>query len=303
MKIFSPASISGPPSPTGQPHHPVRGRAHRLGNWVDQSWRLAALPLLFLFILPIIVLLTRASPQQLWANLQEEQIRQAIFISFKTTLVSLAVIVATGTPLAFLMGRYQFRFKRVLDTFIDLPTILPPAVAGLALLMTFGRRSLLGGWLEERGLQIAFTQAAVIIAQVFIAAPFFVRAAAIGFAGVDQEIIQAAQLDGGGRWQIFRFIIMPLSRLALFTGAMTSWARALGEFGATIIFAGNFPGRTQTMPTAIYLGFEVDLDMAITLSVILVLTSFVSLLLVKWLVAGEREEEPDSTVIAKERSD
>jgi len=295
MKISSPASISGPPSPSGPRLHPVVGPARRLGRWVDQSWRLAALPLLLLFILPIIVLLTRASPQQLLANLQEDQIRQAILISFRTTLISLVVIVATGTPLAFLMGRYQFRFKRALDTFIDLPIILPPAVAGLALLMTFGRRSLLGSWLEDRGLQIAFTQTAVIIAQVFIAAPFFVRAAAIGFAGVDQEIIQAAQLDGGGRWQVFRFIIVPLTRLALFTGAMTSWARALGEFGATIIFAGNFPGRTQTMPTAIYLGFEIDLDMAITLSVILVLTSFFSLLVVKWLVAEEREEETEES--------
>ena len=145
----------------------------------------------------------------------------------------------------------------------------------------------MGLWLAGIGIQIPFTPWAVVLAQVFIAAPFFVRAAAIGFAGIDPEIEQAAQLDGANRWQVFRYVILPLSRDALMSGCVMSWSRALGEFGATMIFAGNYPGRTQTMPTAIYLGFEVDLNIALTLSVILITISFGSLLLVKALVASQ----------------
>ncbi len=253
---------------------------------IARSSRLLALPLIVFFALPIAILFLRVSPAQLVASLGKEQVYQAVGVSLKTTLISLGVILLSGTPLAYWMGRYDFRFKRLLDTLIDLPTILPPSVAGVALLMTFGRRGLLGGWLEAIGVQISFTQAAVVLAQVFIAAPFYVRAAALGFANVDQEIEQAAQLDGANRWQVFRYVILPLSRYALISGSMMSWARALGEFGATMIFAGNYIGRTQTMPTAIYLGFEVDLTIALTLSVILVTISFCSILLIKVLAAS-----------------
>jgi molybdate transport system permease protein len=164
---------------------------------------------------------------------------------------------------------------------VDLPTLLPPSVAGVALLITFGRRGPLGDMLESAGIQVVFTPLAVVLAQVFIAAPFYVRAAALGFSSVDVEIEQAAQLDGANPWQTFRYIILPLSQGALLSGATTSWARALGEFGATILFAGNLPGRTQTMPTAIYLGFETNLDTALTLSVILVILSLAALFVVK----------------------
>jgi len=124
----------------------------------------------------------------------------------------------------------------------------------------------------------------VIIAQIFIAAPFFVRSATVGFASVEDDILQAAQLDGANRWQMMRYIFLPLSQSALISGAVMSWSRALGEFGATILFAGNLPGRTQTMPMAIYLGFEVNLEMALTLSVILVSISFIALLVVKRII-------------------
>jgi len=139
--------------------------------------------------------------------------------------------------------------------------------------------------LEDLGIKIAFTTFAVVIAQIFIAAPFYVRSASLGFASVDVEIEQAARIDGANRWQIFKFLIVPLSRIAIISGIMMSWARALGEFGATIMFAGNLPGRTQTMPTAIYLGFETDFESALTLSVILVVISFISLLVIKILVS------------------
>ncbi|OGO38477.1 MAG: molybdenum ABC transporter permease subunit [Chloroflexi bacterium RBG_16_57_11] len=256
-------------------------------SWVDKAWRITALPLILLILVPIVMLFTRTSLQGLLANLSQEEVRQAISVSFRTTLISVGLIVLLGTPLAYLLGRHEFRYKKVLDTLIDLPLVLPPSVAGMALLMTLGRRGLIGGWLDNSDIQVAFTVAAVVIAQIFIASPFYVRAASLGFAGIDTEIVQAAQLDGASRWQIFRFVIVPLSRFALLSGIMMCWARALGEFGATMIFAGNFPGRTQTMPTAIYLGFERNLESALTLSVILVVISFVSLLLIKVLVSHE----------------
>lgn len=248
-------------------------------------WRLLSLPLLAFFLIPIFLLFTRTPPAQLLHSLSLPQVAQAIGVSFRTTTISLGVIVLFGTPLAYWLGRFKFRFKRFIDTLIDLPTILPPSVAGVALLITFGRRGWLGGWLEMAGVQIAFTQIAVVLAQVFIAAPFFVRTASIGFGGVEKELEEAAQLDGANRWEVFRFVLLPLSRNALISGGMMSWARALGEFGATILFAGNLPGVTQTMPTAIYLGFEVDINIAITLSVILVIVSFGALWLVKGLLA------------------
>jgi molybdate transport system permease protein len=254
-------------------------------KWSENAWRITALPLILLFLIPILMLFSRSSPQALLANIGQKEVIQAVGVSLRTTLTSLGLILLLGTPLAYLMGRHQFRYKKALDTLIDLPTVLPPSVAGVALLMTLGRRGMIGGWLEDIGVEVAFSMAAVVIAQIFIAAPFYVRAATLGFAGIDVEIEQAAQLDGASRWQIFRFVILPLSRFALISGGMMAWARALGEFGATMIFAGNFIGRTQTMPTAIYLGFERDLESALTLSIILVVISFLSLLLIKVLVS------------------
>jgi molybdate transport system permease protein len=267
-----------------EPRTPAGEQSRGWDKVIERAWHVAALPLALLFLIPVTMLFTRITPGEIIAELGRPEVGQAIGISLKTTAVSLGVILLFGTPLAYLMGRRQFRYKKVLDTLIDLPTVLPPSVAGVALLMTFGRRGLIGGWLDDLGVQVAFTTTAVVLAQVFIAAPFYVRAAALGFAGIDPEIEQAAQLDGASRWQMFRYVILPLSRLALISGAMMSWARALGEFGATIIFAGNFPGRTQTMPTAIYLGFERDINTALTLSVILVTVSFGMLLGIKVLV-------------------
>ena len=201
-----------------------------------------------------------------------------------TTLLTLAVTIIFGTPVAYLLARRDFPFRRAIDTLLDLPTVLPPSVAGVALLMAFGRRGLLGDWFEVLGIHIAFTQTAVVLAQTFVAAPFFVKAAILGFASVEPELEQAAALDGASGWQVFRRITLPLSWTALISGSVMTWARALGEFGATIIFAGNYPGRTQTMPLAIYIGFELDLDVALTLSVILVGCSFLVLMVVKGLL-------------------
>src|SRR5690606_14245397 len=154
---------------------------------------------------------------------------------------------------------------------------------GIALLLAFGRRGLFGQYLDAWSIHIAFTQTAFVMAQLFVASPLFIRAAASGFAAIDPELEQAAALDGASGWQIFSLITLPLARTALLGGAVMTWARALGEFGATIIFAGNFPGRTQTMPIAIYLGFELDLNIALTLAIILLAASFLVLLVVKGL--------------------
>jgi molybdate transport system permease protein len=209
-----------------------------------------------------------------------------------TTLITLGVTVVFGTPVAYLLARYQFPFRKAIDTLLDLPTVLPPSVAGVALLMAFGRRGLMGDWLDTWGIHIAFTQTAVILVQTFVAAPFFVKAAMLGFAGVDKDLEQAAALDGASTPQVFRLVTLPLAWTALLNGAVMTWARALGEFGATIIFAGNFPGRTQTMPLAIYLGFELNLDVALTLSAILVGCSFLVLMVVK----GVLNREVDQTI-------
>lgn len=263
------------------------GSARQWNRWTQDAWRLAALPLLFFFVIPLIVLIFRTTPAGIIASFADPSVYMALWVSVKTTLISLGVILLFGTPLALWLGRSKFRYKPIIDTLIDLPTVLPPSVAGLALLMTFGRNGPLGSLLNQLNLTLAFTQIAVVMSQVFIAAPYYLRSAILGFSAIDSEYIQAAQLDGAGRWEILRYLILPLSKTALVSGGMMSWARALGEFGATILFAGNFLGRTQTMPLAIYLGFESDLDVALTLSVILVLVSFIVLVLFKIMACQE----------------
>jgi molybdate transport system permease protein len=247
------------------------------GFWVS-------LPFLLFMLVPLIALILRVSPGMLLTHLSDTQVLLALRLSLLTTLAATAIILITGTPVAWLLAGPRTRLTRLIDVLVDLPTILPPAVAGVALLMAFGRRGLLGAWLNEIGIQLAFTSAAVVMAQVFIAAPFYIKSAAVGFANVEIEIRQAAAMDGANDWQIFRQMVFPLAAPSLLTGVVMSWARALGEFGATILFAGNFPGKTQTMPLAIYLGFETGTDTALTLSVLLLLFSFAALLGVKRLL-------------------
>lgn len=250
-------------------------------------WPTLSAPLLAFLLVPLAALMLRTPPDRLAANLGDPRVLQAIVLSLSTTLVATAVAILLGTPVAYLLARRRFRLRRAIDTLVDLPTVLPPSVAGLALLMAFGRRGLLGSAFETLGVQVAFTPIAVVLAQVFIAAPFYIKSATVGFSGIEPELEQAAALDGAGGWQVFRHVTIPLAWTALLSGAVMAWARALGEFGATIIFAGNFPGRTQTMPLAIYIGFQVDLDMALTLSVVLVGSSFLVLMVVKAILHRE----------------
>lgn len=244
----------------------------------------AGLPLILFLGLPLVVLFLRIAPGAFLENLGNRQVVQAIGLSFRTTAISLGLALLLGTPLAYLLARRRFPGRNLLDTLIDLPMVLPPSVAGVALLLAFGRRGLVGQYFEPLGIEVAFTATAVVLAQLFVAAPYYVRAATAGFAGIQRELEQAAALDGANRLQVFRLITVPLARSTLLGGAVMTWARALGEFGATIIFAGNFPGRTQTMPLAIYLGFELDLNIALTLSAILLATSFLVLFVVKGIL-------------------
>src|SRR5262249_35741388 len=228
-----------------------------------------SMPLLVLILLPLVALVLRVTPSDFLAALADPVVGQALQLSFGTTLIATGLALLLGTPAAYLLARRKFPGRTVLETLLELPMVLPPAVAGIALLVAFGRRGLLGPWLGTVGLEVAFTPAAVVIAQVFVAGPFYVKAGTAAFAAGDQEIEQAAALDGAGPLGVFRHITLPLAIVPLVGGTVMMWARALGEFGATIIFAGNFPGRTQTMPLAIYLGFELDLRVSLTLALIL----------------------------------
>lgn len=250
-------------------------------RWRDIPIVLVSLPLPLFLFLPLAALLLRVSLDDLLANLVEREVAQAIGLSMVTTLATVLLTIVSGTPVAYLLARRQFRGRALIDTLIDLPMVLPPAVAGIALLIAFGRRGLVGSYLSDAEVELAFTRTAVVFAQLFVAAPFYVKATIAGFAGVDRELEQAAALDGASPAQVFRHITLPLSWAALSGGAVMTWARALGEFGATIIFAGNIPGRTQTMPLAIYIGFELHLSVALTLAAILLAVSFAVLFVVK----------------------
>ena len=242
---------------------------------------LASLPLLIFFILPLLALVLRVPLRDPLAALSDPAVTQAIQLSLVTTLITLALTLLGGTPLALLLARRRFPGHALVETLIDLPVVLPPSVAGIALLVTFGRFGLLGGVLTTFGITVPFTTVAVIMAQLFVAGPLYIRSAIGAFGDVHRDLEDAAAVDGAGPLRIFRFITLPLAFAPLSGGAVMTWARALGEFGATILFAGNLQGVTQTMPLAIYLGFEQDLNAALTLSILLLFVSFAVLFLVR----------------------
>ena len=234
----------------------------------------AALLILFLG-LPIAALLVRAAVGGLLPSAAASRvILDALALSLGTTLVSLGLAIALGGPLAYLLARRRFRGAALLEALVDLPIVLPPAVAGLALLLVLGRRGWLGGPLDSLGIGIPFTTVAVVLAQTFVAVPFFVRAARTGFAAIDRDLEDAARVDGAGERAVLRHITLPLAAPALGAGLVMTWARALGEFGATIMFAGSIGGRTQTLPLVVYGEFQGgDLDGAIAAAAILVLAA------------------------------
>ena len=240
-------------------------------------------PLLLLVGLAIVALFFGTPPGEVFGQLHNETARLAILLSIKTTFVSLFVIVVFGFGVSLAIHRAPTWLSGFLEVFVTLPAIMPPSVAGIALLLAFGRQGLLGASFDAMGVHIAFTPIAVIMAQTFVAAPFFVRAVANGLQAVDPSMVEAARLDGAGGARIATSILLPVSTPFIVGGAALAWARALGEFGATILFAGNMVGTTQTMPLAIYLGFETDLGQAKALSVLLMLAAIVVLALLRTL--------------------
>ena len=253
----------------------------------------AATVIYVLFIgLPIIALLVRAGQQEgFLAGLTGPLVLQALQLTVVTSVISLAIVVVIGTPFALLLARNgpTSRLLRIIDTFVELPIVLPPVVAGVAMLMAFGRNGLLGPALDSVGIALPFTTVAVVFAQIFVAAPFYIRAARIGFAGVDPAFEEVSQTLGVSPWQTFWRLTLPMARPSLLTGATLAWARAVSEFGATIMFAGNLTGRTQTMPLAIMTTMESSLGAALALAALMLAMSALSLALLSFLVRRRAE--------------
>lgn len=261
----------------------------RPGAWSGRPSRwvllLAALGLAFL-ALPVAALLLRAVESgALTSALAGEAVLDALLLSLTSTAVSLAIVIVVGTPLAFVLARTSFRGMALAEALVDLPIVLPPSVAGLALLFAFGRNGVAGGSLEPLGITLPFTTLAVIVAQVFVSMPFYVRAARAGFRSVDPHIEEAARVDGASENAVLGRITLPLAAPALGAGLVLAWARALGEFGATILFAGNLEGRTQTLPLLVYSEFQDSLEAAMAAASILVLAALgvlVAVRLLRW---------------------
>lgn len=243
-------------------------------------------------VVPLLALVIATPAGELRAGLEHPLVWPALRLSLVTTSVSLAVVVLLGTPLAWGLARSTGRLSRAVETAVQLPIVIPPAVAGVAMLLAFGRRGLLAGWLYPEGWSVTFTTAAVVMAEVFVSAPFFVQAATSAFRRVDASLLLVARSLGASPFRVFFRVGLPLAAPGLVAGAAMSWARALGEFGATLMFAGNLEGRTQTLPLAIYAALEADLRAAQALSVLLVVVAFALLLFVRAVLrsAGERPE-------------
>ena len=246
-----------------------------------------AVALAFL-LLPLLALFLRVPPGTLVAQLESGAAVDALLVSLKTSLLAHVFILGVGTPVAWLLGTRSFPGRRVAIAAIELPLVLPPAVAGIALLAAFGRRGLLGGTLEGLGVTLPFTQAAVVVAIVFVASPFYLRQAIAAFAALDRTLIDASRTLGAGPLRTFRRVALPLAAGALGAGSSLAFARGLGEFGATIIFAGSFRGETQTAPLAIYAQLDLDFDTAIALGAVLVLVSVAVLAAVNLVPAWAR---------------
>jgi molybdate transport system permease protein len=233
-----------------------------------------AAALLTLLVLPFVALLVDGGPRAILRGFECTLTLPALRLSMETTAISVVFVVLGGTPLAWWLARSKWRSAKWLETLLQLPVVIPPAVGGIALLLAFGRRGLFGGWLERMGFSPSFSTVAVVMAQVFVSAPFYLQAAVLAFGRLDQNLLAVARTLGASPPRLFFQVALPLAKPALIGGAAMSWARALGEFGATLMFAGNLTGKTQTLPLAIYTALEVDVRTAQALSLLLVLFAF-----------------------------
>jgi molybdate transport system permease protein len=257
----------------------------------------AAVAFAFLLV-PIMALFLRVPPGTLLDQLASEPARDALLVSLKTSLLAHVIVLGAGTPVAYLLGTRRFPGRQLLIRVAELPLVLPPAVAGIALLAAFGRRGLLGGSLEAFGIELPFTQAAVVVAVVFVASPFYLRQAIAAFEAVDPALLDASRTLGAGPARTFGRVALPLAAGGLAAGSSLAFARGLGEFGATIIFAGSFQGRTQTAPLAIYAQLDQDFDLALALGGLLVIVSVAMLAALSLLPSWTRFTSTSRIVFA-----
>ncbi|MFC4107656.1 ABC transporter permease [Micromonospora zhanjiangensis] len=251
-----------------------RRRRRRIGGRVPAALLLPAVLGLAFLVLPLVGLLLRTPWGDLAGRLAEPGVLTALRLSLVTASAATGVCLVLGVPLAWLLARVEFPGRRLVRALVTVPLVLPPVVGGVALLLVLGRRGLLGGWLDSTfGITLPFSTAGVVVAEAFVAMPFLVIAVEGALRGADTRYEEAAATLGAGRWTTFARVTLPLVAPGIAAGAVLCWARALGEFGATITFAGNFPGRTQTMPLAVYLALETDLDAAVVLSLVLLTVS------------------------------
>ena len=255
----------------------------RRGRGVPLVAVLLALVAVAFFVLPLVGLVQRAPWGEVWDDLSNPAARDAIRLSLECSLWSTALSILFGVPLAYVLARSRFPGRSLVRALVVLPMVLPPVVGGIALLFAFQRNNgLIGGWLYDTfGLQFTFSKTGVILAETFVAMPFLVITVEAGLRSMDRRYEDAAASLGANRWTVFRRVTLPLVGPALFAGAALAWARALGEFGATITFAGNIQGRTQTIPLAVYNLLETDQDTAIALSLVLLTVSVIVLVLLR----------------------
>lgn len=253
---------------------------------------LATLVTLAFLLAPVVAVFSYAGPGRLLDALGEESSREALLLSLRTTLIAVAIVIVVGTPSAYLLASREFRGRSLVLTAVELPLVMPPAVAGIALLAAFGPQGLLGGLVDDAGVELVFETAGVVVALVFVSAPFFLRAAIASFAAVDGHQLEAAQSLGARPFRVFATVALPSARGGLAAGLALAWGRALGEFGATLLFAGSLPGVTQTAPLAIFADFSRPdgFVSALALSAVLIVVSAALLLGVK-LAFGERAIE------------
>jgi molybdate transport system permease protein len=239
-----------------------------------------ALAVAFL-VLPVVALFSRVSPGTMASQAGTSVFRDALLVSIKTSLIAHAIVLAVGTPAAYLLATRRFPGRGLVVGALELPLVLPPAVAGLGLLAAFGSKGLLGGALHFFGWRIPLTQTAVVLAVVFVSSPFYVRAAIAAFESVDARLLDAARTLGAGPARTFARVALPLAAGGLAAGSSLAWARGVGEFGATLMFAGSLQGVTQTLPLAIYQELNVDYPVALAIGALLVLVSVFVLALVR----------------------
>lgn len=254
------------------------GRPRGIRFTSKRAWSMgaggAAGALLLFMLLPIVALVATLHWEDFYAGITHPSVAPALRLSFTTTLLSLAIVIVLGTPLAWLISRRTGRAVQIVETLVRLPAVLPPAVAGVALLLAFGRLGLVGSWFAKLGVVIPFTMAAVVMAEIFVSAPFFLQSAISAFRRVDESQLTVAKTLGASPARVFFRIALPIAAPGLIAGAAMSWARSLGEFGATLMFAGNLSGKTQTLTLAVYTTFESDMRAAQAISLVLVVVAF-----------------------------